>query len=85
MHHFNFNDHYNFKAADLNQIHNLFDKFAKDDPVIITTEKDAMRLMTPEFEKVMVNYPWACQSIEVVIDNASDFNLIVKQYVEENS
>lgn len=85
LHHFNFNDHYNFKAADLNQIHNLFDKFAKDDPVIITTEKDAMRLMTPEFEKVMANYPWACQSIEVVIDNASDFNLIVKQYVEENS
>ncbi|NOQ73092.1 MAG: tetraacyldisaccharide 4'-kinase [Crocinitomix sp.] len=85
LHHFNFNDHYNFKQADITEIHNLFDKFAGENPVIVTTEKDAMRLLTKAFASSTQKYPWFYQSIEIEMDNASRFNEIVKQYVEKNS
>jgi tetraacyldisaccharide 4'-kinase len=85
LHHFNFNDHHNFKEADLIEIHNLFDKFAPENPLIITTEKDAMRLMDDSFKNRIKNYPWFYQSIEVEIDNCEKLNQIVNEYVEKNS
>ena len=85
LHHFDFNDHYDFKENDITQIHNLFDKFAGEKPVIITTEKDAMRLWNNSISATLESYPWFCQSIEIELDNASEFNQIVNQYVEKNS
>jgi len=85
LHHFNFNDHHNFKESDLIEIHNLFDKFAPENPLIITTEKDAMRLMDDSFKNRIKNYPWFYQSIEVEIDNSEKLNQIVNEYVEKNS
>ncbi|MFT5822449.1 MAG: tetraacyldisaccharide 4'-kinase [Crocinitomix sp.] len=85
LHHFNFNDHYNFKQADITEIHNLFDKFAGENPMIVTTEKDAMRLLTKAFAPSIQKYPWLYQSIEIEMDNALRFNEIVNQYVEKNS
>lgn len=83
--HFEFNDHHNFKEAELTEIHNKFDKFATKNPVIITTEKDAMRLLKPSFLEFKVKYKWFYQSIEVEIDRAAEFNKEIKQYVEKNS
>lgn len=85
LHHFNFNDHYNFKQADITEIHNLFDKFAGENPMILTTEKDAMRLLNQAFVSVIQKYPWFYQSIEIELDNASEFNEIVNHYVEKDS
>ncbi len=85
LHHFKFNDHYNFKLTDITEIHNLFDKFAGENPMIITTEKDAMRLLSKQFSDSIQKYPWFYQSIEIEIDNAVRFNEIVNHYVEKNS
>lgn len=85
LHHFEFRDHYNFKEADITEIHNLFGKFASENPVIITTEKDGMRLLDPTFSSLIENKPWFCQSIEVELDKTEEFNKIVNEYLEKNS
>ena len=68
-----------------NRIHNLFDKFAGENPMIITTEKDAMRLLNKDFASTIQKYPWFYQSIEIELDNEIEFNEIVNHYVEKNS
>ncbi len=85
LEHVKFSDHYDFKPADILAIHNLFDKFATEDALIITTEKDAMRLLNPNMKSQLGNYPWFYQEITVEIDQASVFNQLISAYVEKNS
>lgn len=84
LHHFKYNDHHKFRTSELKEIHNLFDKFAKDKPLIVTTEKDAMRLLSDELSAEVSSYPWAYQSISVKIDRADAFDKEVLEYVENN-
>lgn len=83
--HFNYVDHYRFKQNDVVEIHNLLTKFANDSPVIITTEKDAMRLLNDELKTIMVSFPWYYQEIEVVLNDQIGFNKLINNYVQENS
>jgi len=83
--HFEFSDHHNFKATELDEIHKLFDKFADENPLIITTEKDAMRLLNEEFEARIEKYSWCYQSIEIEIDRKDEFDKLIKDYVKENN
>jgi tetraacyldisaccharide 4'-kinase len=82
--HFNYPDHHKFRPAELREIHNIFDKFAKQEPLIVTTEKDAMRLLSKDFKEEIKNYPWCYQTIEVQIDNEEEFNNLVLEHVKEN-
>ncbi len=83
--HFNFTDHYKFRENDIEEIHNLLVKFADDFPVIITTEKDAMRLLNEPLKSKIESKPWFYQEIEVELDNQIAFDQIVQKYVQENS
>lgn len=84
LHHFEYRDHYRFKAQDIQEIHDLFDKFADDNVVIVTTEKDMMRLKNRS-EFVGINdYPWGIQSIKVELDEPDKFDQIVVDYVENH-
>jgi tetraacyldisaccharide 4'-kinase len=85
LHHFEFNDHYDFKVSDITKVHNLFDKFVSENPIIVTTEKDAMRLEKSTLSEHVKAYPWLVQTIEIEIDKEGEFNKLVKKYVEENS
>ena len=85
LHHFNFQDHYNFKQENITEIHKIFDKFAAENPVIITTEKDAMRLLNDPLKTSLKGYPWFFQSIEIEINKKEEFDKIVLHYVEKNS
>jgi tetraacyldisaccharide 4'-kinase len=85
VHHFKYNDHHKFRSDELTEIHNLFDKFANEKLVIITTEKDAMRLISKEFSESLNKYPWFYQPIEVEIDDKIRFNQAVLEYVKENN
>ncbi len=80
LHHFSFADHHRFGPSDIAKIHDLFDKFAVEDPVILTTEKDAMRLSAADILK----YPWYFQRIEVALDRPEEFNAEIFKYVETN-
>lgn len=83
--HFNFPDHYTFKEKDMGEIHNLLIKFADKSPKIVTTEKDAMRLLSNNIKSDSTDLPWFYQEIEVVIDEGKEFNDTLLKYVQENS
>lgn len=83
--HFNYIDHHTFKPSDLEEIHNIFGKFAAENPLIVTTEKDAMRLMHPKFKEDLAEFPWVYQTIQVEIEPKEEFDQLVKHYVEENN
>jgi tetraacyldisaccharide 4'-kinase len=80
--HMNFSDHHDFNASDIAKIHEKFDTFASRDKIIVTTEKDFMRLK--EFEAVFdENYPWTYQPITVDIDREKEFNTLLETYVRK--
>lgn len=84
LEHCKFTDHYRFKEKDIDEIHNLLVKFASSNPAIITTEKDAMRLIGSEFEKKINENPWYYQPIEIIIDEKEEFDNQILKYVQEN-
>lgn len=85
LHHFEYRDHHSFSASDLTEIHNLFDKFASPQTIIMTTEKDAMRLKNKEFEKTLKTCPWYYQSIEIELDRPAEFDKLILEYAEKNN
>ncbi len=84
LHHQKFSDHYQFKEKDIDEIHNLLVKFEEFSPIIVTTEKDAMRLVGNDLEPMIENKPWFYQGIKVEIDRKKEFDNLVKTYVQEN-
>lgn len=85
LYHCRYRDHHSFNARDINEIHDLFDKFAGPQTLIITTEKDAMRLKTPMLTEMLNDYPWYYQNIEVELDKPDDFKKLILDYAEKNS
>lgn len=81
---FEFKDHYDFTLNDIRQIHELFDKFAKEDKIILTTFKDFMRLNVEGLKKELSKYPWFYQPIQVEIDDENMFNTHILANVRKN-
>ncbi len=75
-----FNDHHVFKASDIVKIHQKFDTFANGNKIIVTTEKDFMRLKNFK-ETLGENYPWFYQPIRTIINEEEQFNLYINEYV----
>jgi len=84
LEHCKFTDHYRFKEKDIDDISNLLIKFAELDPIIVTTEKDAMRLIGCEFEVKVKQQPWYYQTITVELDDKEKFDKLILDYVQEN-
>ena len=63
---------------------NLLVKFADSAPIIVTTEKDAMRLIGSEFEDAVKQQLWYYQEITVEIDDKEGFDNKILNYVQEN-
>lgn len=76
-----FPDHHDFTLEDIQKIHKKFDTFASENKVIVTTEKDFMRLKKNEFNTLIQQKPWFYQSISVQIDRESEFNERIQNYV----
>lgn len=77
-----YDDHYDFTEADIKEIHELFDTFAEGNSVIVTTQKDFMRLNTPKIKKITHEYPWFYQEISVAFNDEKELkDLIEKTYV----
>lgn len=74
-----FPDHHNYSAADIKAIHEKFGKFAPKNKVIITTEKDYMRLQ--QFDVVFdKKNAWHYQPITIRIKNQKTFNSLLDDY-----
>lgn len=70
--HLSFPDHYDYNSKDIQEIHELFDKFASSDKVIVTTEKDYVRLMSSGHQSSLKNFPWFYKEITVEIDRGQE-------------
>ena len=81
-----FNDHHQYTLKDIEKIIDVFDNQLSRNKIIVTTEKDAMRLVRPEFIKLLKNFPVFYVPIEIVIhkEGRKQFNKQILNYVKEN-
>lgn len=79
--HLQFKDHHAFSAEEINAIHQKFDTFASDDKIILTTEKDFMRLKEFSAKLKLIDYPWYYQQISVKIDREEKLRTLISNYV----
>ncbi len=75
-----FNDHHIYSVDDLNAINERFDFLSESQKVIITTEKDAVRLL--KFKELLNNIPLYVLpiSIHFLFDQENEFNELVQNY-----
>lgn len=80
-----FDDHHSFSIAELLRIIKEFKSVFGPKKLIITTEKDSMRLRDERLKPILEEYPVFYVPIEVVIHhNEESFDSIVKDYVRRN-
>lgn len=81
-----FEDHHHFTPADLKAIENAFVKYQNENPVIITTEKDAMRLREenglPEF--IQSQFYYIPLKIKFLDHEGKSFDKTIVGYVKDN-
>lgn len=82
----NFPDHHTFSQKDLNEIKKIFNNIAASNKIVLTTEKDAMRLKSPEYQDILKELPIFYLPIEIDFhDKDKDaFNEKIRHYVRAN-
>lgn len=80
--HLKFKDHHQFNEQDIQQIHQKFDTFTDDKKILVTTEKDFMRLKDKLSKSDLEKYPWYFQPITVEIDEEEKFKELINSYVD---
>ena len=75
-------DHHIFDSNDLKEIKQQFEKIKADTKIILTTEKDAVRLQ--KFEQELTNFPIYVVPIEheFMFNEAEKFNVIVTEFIK---
>ena len=81
-----FKDHHQYTTQDLNRIKRNFDDLYSPNKLLITTEKDAMRLLQPELVEIAVQLPVFYLPIEVEIHKKykQQFDNQILNYVSKN-
>lgn len=84
--HVRFSDHHNFNQKDLEKIKNEFSSMQGDNKVLITTEKDAMRLQDLEFSNIISSLPvfFIPLEIDFILKDKEQFNKQIINYVRTN-
>ncbi len=80
--HLHYRDHHAFESKDILTIHEKFDTFASRDKIIVTTEKDYMRIKDISEAKELENQ-WFYQPIITQIDNEEPFKRLLNVYVDK--
>jgi tetraacyldisaccharide 4'-kinase len=81
-----FSDHHEFTMADIQRIRKNFDNIANESKIILTTEKDAMRLAIPGVARAFENLPIFYLPIKIRFqdDDGEKFNKQIIDYVTKN-
>ncbi|MFN8166510.1 MAG: tetraacyldisaccharide 4'-kinase [Bacteroidia bacterium] len=80
-----FPDHHEFSEKDILKIQETFDSIANQSKIIVTTEKDAMRLRNPNVDPAIKKLPFFFLPIEVFIHQEEEkFNKLITDYVRKN-
>lgn len=82
--HLKFNDHHDYTVKDIEKIHKIFDNFVSAEKIIVTTEKDAVRLMNSEVKTKIHSYPWFYQAMTVKIEEENKLLKKIYSYVNTN-
>ena len=81
-----FGDHHSFTSEDLQNIERAFNELDGDDKMIITTEKDAARLLDCDIEESVAKHIYVLPiEVEFMNGKADDFNKTIIDYVRKNS
>lgn len=82
----NFPDHYYFKAKDIKHITDTFNSIEANKKIIITTEKDSIRLREAPNNELLFNLPIFYIPIEIdfLYNEKKMFNLELIEYVRKN-
>lgn len=85
--HLNFKDHHNFNKSDIETIKNVFNTIDGNNKIIITTEKDIMRLSLPKILDKIQDIPIFYIPIEIKFhgDNKQDFDNQIIEHVKSNT
>jgi tetraacyldisaccharide 4'-kinase len=86
IHHIAFADHHQYCEKDLNEIKSKFNNFAKSNMILVTTEKDAVKLRTEKFKSLINSLPFYYLPIEVLFEtvHAKKINGLIYEYVGKN-
>lgn len=78
-----FSDHHEYTKDELIRIIEKFNKIESENKIIITTEKDAMRLMNPEFAEILKDLPlfYLGISVEFHHNDYEEFSEIIRNHV----
>ena len=79
IHHIKFADHYNYRKKDIYNILSQFNTSKSSKSIILTTEKDKVKLQyfKKEFENVNLYFI----PIKIIINNIESFNKQIVDYV----
>ena len=79
-------DHYEYTALDIDKIGAEYRRMMGANKIIITSEKDYMRLRKPEFENILKSLPLHYVEIEIGFhgNDQIEFNQQILSYVGEN-
>lgn len=82
-----FKDHHKYTTKDLSKIREAFENIFTKDKIIVTTEKDAMRLFFPKIPDILKDLPIFYIPIEIKIHKnfRTEFNDQIVNYVRKNS
>jgi tetraacyldisaccharide 4'-kinase len=82
-----FPDHHSYSSKDMDTIQASFEKIVTRNKIIITTEKDAMRLLSERYEKWVSLLPWYFVPIEIEFHDGykEQFNKLILNYVTEST
>ena len=77
-----FPDHHPFSVSDIQKIHTKFDLLEDSSAIILTTEKDFMRLKSIVTKSQLERYPWCYIPIRISLDREAEFVQEIKNYVD---
>lgn len=81
IHHLKFPDHHDFSKKDLTKLRQIFDSFAHQEPIVITSEKDSMRLASHVHLDVLRNVPIFVSKMAISMDDESTFLSIINKHI----
>jgi len=81
-----FPDHHDYTTADMDKLIAGFESMSEKNNIIVTSEKDAMRLKSPEIVKLISKLPvfYVPIHIEFSKDDRERFHQIIIRYVDKN-
>lgn len=83
--HLPFTDHHNYSVKDLEDIERYFRSFEGGNKILVTTEKDYMRLKNPNIWEIAKRMNIFVLPVEVTFkEKEQEFNELIKKYVTRN-